>query len=128
MILSLLRSFRNKATALGGLALAVAVISCDQTAQETTTQNSNDPKQALIARGRTVYQTVCIACHNTDPKKPGSLGPEVWGASPALLQARITSATYPPGYTPKRTTHVMQPLPQVSKDIPALEAYLGAMP
>ena len=78
----------------------------------------------LAARGRTVYQTVCISCHNADPKKPGTLGPDVWGAPLELLNARIMSAGYPPGYKPKRATHVMQAFPQMKEDIPAIYTYL----
>jgi mono/diheme cytochrome c family protein len=103
-------------------AAAVSFSSCKNTEENAAPLT---PEQALVARGRTIYQSVCIACHNTDPKKAGALGPEVWGASLELLTARITKAEYPAGYTPKRTTHVMQPLPQVVKDIPAVQAYLN---
>ncbi len=76
------------------------------------------------ARGRTVYLAQCTACHATDPRQPGPVGPPVQGASRALLEARILHAGYPPGYTPKRSSAVMQAMPQLAPSIPDLAAYL----
>ena len=76
-------------------------------------------------RGRLVYQGTCIACHNADPALPGSLGPEVKGASRALLEARVMRAEYPDGYTPKRATKIMQPMPQLADNLDDLAAYLA---
>jgi mono/diheme cytochrome c family protein len=75
-------------------------------------------------RGRQVYQAQCIVCHNTNPAQPGALGPQVQGSSEELLRAKVLQGAYPPGYTPKRPTKVMPPMPQVASDIPALAAYL----
>lgn len=81
---------------------------------------------SLAARGRTVYQTQCIACHNPDPHKAGALGPDVFGASRDLLEARILRAEYPAGYQPKRQTHTMAALPHLKADIEALHSYLNS--
>jgi mono/diheme cytochrome c family protein len=75
-------------------------------------------------RGRQVYQAQCIACHNPDPAQPGAVGPAVKGSSQELLRAKVLTNTYPPGYKPQRPTAVMQPMPQLAEDIPALTAYL----
>jgi mono/diheme cytochrome c family protein len=75
-------------------------------------------------RGRQVYQAQCIACHNPDPAQAGPLGPPLKGSSEELLRAKVLQGSYPPGYAPKRPTKVMQPMPQVGNDIPALAAYL----
>ena len=48
-----------------------------------------------------------------DPRTDGSLGPAVAGASLELLTARVLRAEYPAGYTPKRETRVMVPLPHL---------------
>jgi len=77
------------------------------------------------ARGRAVYQVSCTACHNSDPKKPGALGPDVFGSSRILIEARVVRAQYPPNYKPKRTTKIMQPLPQLVHDVDALYKYLN---
>ena len=75
-------------------------------------------------RGKQVYQAQCIACHNQDPAKPGSIGPEVKGASAEVVRAKIVQGTYPPGYAPKRPTKIMQPMPQLAPEVDALTAYL----
>ena len=75
-------------------------------------------------RGRQVYLAHCTACHNTDPTQPGPVGPPVKGSSRELLEAKTLQGTYPPGYTPKRSTKVMVPLPAVAPDIGALADYL----
>jgi hypothetical protein len=65
-------------------------------------------------------------CHNADPNKPGSQGPEIAGASRELLEARVMHATYPPGYKPKRNSHAMLPLPHLAGKIDDLTAFLAA--
>ena len=86
---------------------------------------SEEPKlSAQGERGRQIYQAQCIACHNPDPAKAGPIGPDVRGSSEALLRAKVLGGSYPPGYAPKRATKVMQPMPQLANDIPALAEYL----
>ena len=82
------------------------------------------PRDAA-ARGRTVYLAQCTSCHATDPAQPGPVGPPVKGASRALLEARILRAAYPPGYPPKRSSALMQPMPQLAGSIADLAAYLA---
>ena len=85
------------------------------------------PVAPLVQKGRTIYQAKCIACHNADPKLAGALGPEVKGASLELLKLRIKEGVYPQNYTPKRTTKLMVPMPELSEeDIKALHAYLNS--
>ena len=79
---------------------------------------------AEAERGRQIYQAQCIACHNPNPAQPGALGPALKGSSEELLRAKVLHGTYPPGFTPKRPTKVMQPMPQLANEIPALAAYL----
>ena len=81
--------------------------------------------QDVYTRGKAVYQTNCTACHNGDPKKPGAVGPELAGSSRELIEARVLRAEYPPGYKPKRQTHLMVPLPQLKPEIDALAEYLN---
>ena len=90
------------------------------------TKSGQAPSNDLVSRGRVVYQSNCIACHNTDPKKPGTLGPDIFGSPLELIEARVMRAEYPPGYTPKRQTHQMVPIPQLKADLPALQAFLNA--
>jgi mono/diheme cytochrome c family protein len=81
---------------------------------------------ALATRGRLVYMTSCISCHNPDPKKAGNVGPALYGSSLLLLQMRVLQVQYPPGYAPKRPTKLMPPLPHLAPEIEALHAFLNA--
>ena len=76
------------------------------------------------ARGKQVYLAECAACHNSDPAKDGPVGPAIKGSSQKLLEAKILRASYPPGYTPKRTTAIMPPQPKVVSKIPDLAVFL----
>lgn len=76
-------------------------------------------------RGKAVYDGVCIACHNPNPALDGSLGPANAGASRELLEARVLRGEYPPGYTPKRDSKAMPPMPHLADKIDDLTAYLA---
>ena len=97
----------------------------DTLASPTPEETPQASLQALKIRGDQVYHAYCIACHNVDPSKEGTLGPALQGSSEELLTARVIKGDYPPGYTPKRTTKMMMVLPHVQPDIPALHAYLN---
>lgn len=79
---------------------------------------------ALAGRGRQVYLSQCIQCHNANPVIAGPVGPPVKGASRELLEAKIVRGEYPVGYKPQRPTRVMPPQPVLAPDVPALAAYL----
>jgi mono/diheme cytochrome c family protein len=98
---------------LAWLALAVAVGGC-----------SDAGLSPLAERGRQTYLAHCVACHNTDPAQLGPVGPALKGSSRELLEAKVLKGSYPPGYTPKRPTTVMVPIPAVAPEIPALAEYL----
>ena len=87
---------------------------------ETLTIGS-DPK-----KGKVVYYANCIACHNSNPKKPGSIGPQIYGASKELLSNKINLGTYPKDYKPKRSTKMMPLQPHSDKEIANLYAFLNA--
>ena len=100
-----------------GAILAVGGLLCGCTQSESVSP---------VERGRRVYMANCIVCHNPDPTKPGSAGPEVAGASRELLEARVVHGTYPSGYTPKRSTKAMVPLPYLAPRLDDLAAFLAA--
>jgi mono/diheme cytochrome c family protein len=80
--------------------------------------------QTPAEKGRIVYMTNCVVCHNPDPNQPGSQGPPIAGSSRELIADRVLYLKYPPGYTPKRTTHAMRALPQLANQIDNLTAFL----
>ena len=99
-------------------ALAVAACSKDD--------SSKSGKNADVARGRAVYLANCVACHNNDPSRDGPIGPAIKRSSKQLLEARVLSTSYPPGYKPKRPTKVMPQFPFLKDEIPYLAAYLAS--
>ncbi len=90
------------------------------------TKTNEKPLSALEQKGKSVYMTNCIACHNPDPRYAGSIGPDVAWSSLELITARVVHQSYPPGYIPKRKSGLMPALPFLEKDIPALHAYLNS--
>jgi mono/diheme cytochrome c family protein len=99
------------------LLAVVAMIGCSE---------SGAPQLSEAAqRGKAVYLSVCIACHNVDPALDGSLGPANAGASRELLEARVVRGEYPPGYKPKRDSRAMPAFPQLADEIDDLTAYLA---
>jgi mono/diheme cytochrome c family protein len=101
------------AAPLALLSLAIALGGC-----------SDGAPTAAAERGRQIYFAYCTACHNVDPSQPGPIGPPIKGSSRELLEAKVLNGSYPPGYTPKRPTKVMVPMPAVAPEIPALAEYL----
>lgn len=99
--------------------LAAALTGCSKESDQ------NSAKGADWERGRGVYLANCIACHNNDPSKDGSIGPAIAGASMELIEARVMTATYPPNYKPKRPTKVMPQFPFLKEELPYLAAYLA---
>ena len=83
--------------------------------------------ESPVERGRRAYMANCIACHNADPAKEGTLGPAIAGSSTALVEARVMRAEYPPGYTPKRDSNLMPAQPFLKQDVPDLAAYLESL-
>jgi mono/diheme cytochrome c family protein len=82
---------------------------------------------ALIARGKSVYETNCTACHAREPRSDGPVGPSNACSSTELIRAKVLRNEYPPGYTPKRDTRAMIPLPHLEPDLPAIAAYLQSL-
>jgi mono/diheme cytochrome c family protein len=116
---------RHRAALLFGAALpavllaALALTACNK--QELS------PEQARVQKGRTLYTLRCASCHHpADPGRDGSLGPAIAGAGRDLLEARILRAEYPPGYAPKRSTHLMPKLTATPEELDALHAFLNA--
>jgi mono/diheme cytochrome c family protein len=98
---------------LSGFA-AVVIVAC----------NSKPPD--AVEKGRMVYMTNCVVCHNPNPNLAGNQGPAIAGSSQALLEARVLHLTYPPGYMPEQKTHAMRAFPQLKSHIGDLHAFLDA--
>jgi mono/diheme cytochrome c family protein len=86
------------------------------------------PRTGDVAKGRQLFVTNCGICHATDPTLPGTIGPEVAGASRELVVRRVLHGDYPPGYTPKRQTGNMVAMPHLAPVIDDIAAYLASVP
>ena len=93
----------------------------DQKKLNNTTALTTD-----IEKGRILYFANCVSCHNNNPKKLGSIGPEVYGVSIDVLTQKIVSAKYPENYKPKRTSKIMPSMPHLSKEISNLHAFINS--
>ena len=117
------------------LILFFLIVSCDkkvpkQEVSELQLENDiNDETTTLIgdpARGKAIYNLNCISCHNLDPKKQGSIGPQIYGSSKELLSKKILFGKYPKNYKPKRSGGAMPIMPNLDKEIANLHAFLNA--
>ena len=79
-----------------------------------------------IEKGRMVYFANCVSCHNYNPKKPGSIGPEVYGVSIDVLTQKIVSGKYPENYKAKRPSKIMPAMPHLNKEISNLDAFINS--
>jgi mono/diheme cytochrome c family protein len=81
----------------------------------------------VAARGKTVYENVCTACHNRNPREGGALGPAIAGASQELLEAKVLRAEYPPGYAPKLPSATMPKFEYLAGSLGDIAAYLATI-
>ena len=121
------RVYRRLALFWALVLMTMVVSGCPfgKTSTTKSTDATDDSNARVIARGKAVYISNCTSCHNSNPKYPGSLGPDVYGSSKELLTARILHAKYPEGYKPKRSSNAMPALPHLANDIDALAAFLN---
>ena len=117
------------------LILFFLIVSCDkkvpkQEVSELQLENDiNDQSITLIgdpAEGKAIYYLNCISCHNLDPKKQGSIGPQIYGSSKELLSKKILFGKYPKNYKPKRSGVAMPIMPDLEREIINIHAFLNA--
>lgn len=86
---------------------------------------------ANIERGKEVYLSQCIKCHNKDPNVKGPIGPEMVDAPLEVMKYKVATGRYPDvlpeGFVPKRKTKQMTKLPQYVKDVASLHAYVQSL-
>ena len=87
--------------------------------------------QATLDKGRRLYFSNCIQCHNKDPNLKGSIGPEMVDAPLEVMQHKVATGRYPDvlpeGFVPKRKTKQMTKFPNLAKDVPSIHAYVQSL-
>jgi mono/diheme cytochrome c family protein len=76
-------------------------------------------------RGKAIYTTKCISCHNANPDKKGSIGPAIDDSTATLIILKTQYKKYPKGYKPKRKTNIMPKIPLSDKQLYYLYEYIS---
>jgi mono/diheme cytochrome c family protein len=77
-----------------------------------------------ILKGKRLYVLHCINCHNGNPTKPGSIGPDLYTTPENVFRTKVPTGIYPSGYSPKRRTKVMPKFPNLTKDVDLIYTYI----
>jgi mono/diheme cytochrome c family protein len=89
------------------------------------------PTKADLDRGARIYKAQCIRCHNADPNRKGSIGPEQIDAPFDVVVSKVMTGKYPDplpkGFVPKRKSKAMTPLKNLKNDIPYLHAWIQSV-
>lgn len=89
------------------------------------------PQSFDLEKGKRLYLSNCISCHNKDPNKNGALGPEVADAPIEIMTAKIMTGRYPEvlpeGFVPKRSSKIMKPIPKLKDDIQDIYAWVQSV-
>ncbi len=84
-----------------------------------------------IEKGRKLYFSNCLQCHNKDPNLKGSIGPEQADTPYEVMEAKIVTGRYPEvlpaGYTPKRKTKAMRAFPKLKEDVVHIYAWIQSV-
>ena len=87
--------------------------------------------QAPLDKGRRLYFSNCIQCHNKDPNLKGSIGPEMVDAPLVIMTSKVMTGKYPAvlpaGFVPKRKSSAMKKIPKLQNDIPAIYAWVQSV-
>ncbi len=87
--------------------------------------------QATLNKGRRLYFSNCISCHNRDPNLRGAIGPEIVDAPLEVITAKVMTGKYPhilpDDFIPKRKTKLMRPITKLKNDIPAIYVWVQSM-
>jgi mono/diheme cytochrome c family protein len=84
-----------------------------------------------LEKGKKVYLSTCVKCHNKDPNVKGPIGPELVDAPLEIMVYKVANGRYPKelpaGFVPKRKTNQMIKQPKYVDDVPSIHAYIQSL-
>ena len=80
--------------------------------------------RTINEEGRRIYLGSCVRCHNINPSKPGTIGPELITTPLEVFKVKVPKGDYPPNYTPKRRTKVMPKFPSLADKVDFIYNYI----
>jgi mono/diheme cytochrome c family protein len=88
-------------------------------------------EEVNIEKGKTLFMSNCISCHNKDPNIKGAIGPELTDAPLEVMMVKVKTGRYPDvlpaGFVPKRKTKQMRKFPNLEKDVPSIHAWIQSV-
>lgn len=100
------------------LTMLILIVSASVFAQKIPTDRT------INEEGRRVYIANCIRCHNADPTKRGSIGPDLFTTPLEVFRTKVPKGSYPPKYIPKRKTKVMPRFPSLADKVDFIYQYI----
>lgn len=92
---------------------------------QTTWANERYPTdETLRQEGKRLYIANCVRCHNVNPTKVGSVGPELFTTPLEVFRTKVPKGLYPSGYTPKRRSKVMPKFSSLTNTVDFIYDYV----
>lgn len=83
----------------------------------------SDP-MIIEMKSEAIYKNQCMQCHNANPNKAGSIGPDLVSTPKEAFMLKVVEGRYPEDYTPKRKTKAMPVFKKYKNDVEALYNYI----
>lgn len=83
--------------------------------------------QIDIQEGKRVYILNCVRCHNSNPNKPGTIGPDLVTTPLEVFRTKVPHGTYPLGYVTKRRTKIMPRFLHLTNRVDQVYKYIQSL-
>lgn len=93
-------------------------------AKTTWAKQGFPTNETIQNEGRRLYIANCIRCHNSNPRQPGVIGPELYTTPLDVFRTKVPNGVYPPGYRSKRSSKVMPRFPNLTSKVDWIYNYI----
>jgi len=80
--------------------------------------------QSINEEGRRIYIGTCVRCHSLDPRKQGSIGPDLFSTPRDVFRTKVPKGVYPLGYRAKRNTKIMPKFSDLERKVDWIYQYI----